>query len=223
MCVPDPVSGVRVCQELRGQLEPMEHLSTVAADELDAALATLAVSDEHLQRSLLLQTRRRLSEQAGRLRAADRPAELPWLERRASAVLAASESAVDLPPALAALERTAAQLRQWRPARAEGDPELERARLVGRAAALGRTVSARAAALRLVSARLAALRESEMTLYRRLMLLQLLQRAGAPPLSAHLPQLRAEAAALHRAATELCQKHPHCRAAQVNTSPPEPA
>ena len=210
----------------------MEHLSAVASDELDAALATLTVSDEHLQRSLLQQTRRRLAEQAGRLRAADRPAELAWLERHASAVLAASESAADLPPALAALEGTAAQLRQWRPARAEADPEetdpgetearLERARQAGRAAALGRTVSARAAALRPVSARLAALRAAEMALYRRLMLLQLLQRAGAPPISGHLPQLRAEVAALHRAVTALCQKHPDCRAAQVSTPRPEP-
>ncbi|KAF0313739.1 hypothetical protein FJT64_015724 [Amphibalanus amphitrite] len=215
-------------EELRAQLETMEHLGAAAADELDAALATLTVSDEELQRSLLAQTGRWLAEQAARLRAADRATELGWLERRTTATLAAADRADELAPVLAAMETVRDQLSDWerRAARAEpaaddgDDPadsaaRLEAARRVSRAALLGRRLGVRLAALRPVADQLAAVRAAEMELYRRLMLLELLAKAGSVPRSAHVPQLQAEVGALHRLVAALKKKHPHCHAAQV--------
>ena len=227
----DPTSLCPDRQELRGQLEVTEHLCSAASDELDAALATLSVSDDDLQRSLLGQTRRWLTEQTTRLRAADRSSDLAWLERRAATTLTAADRAEELAPTLAAMETVHAQLGDWERRTAarteaivtgssEEDPAvtealLESARRVSRAAALRRRLAVRVAALRPVCDQLTAVRRSEMVLYRRLMMLELLRKAGAESREGHVSQLMAEVAALHRLVAALKKKHPHCRAVQV--------
>lgn len=214
-------------QELRAQLEPMEHLWKTTSDDLDSALTSLPVSDENDQRALLSQTRRRLSEQAVALHSAEEQHkhDLDWLAARVEATLAEVDPADELAPALAALQHVHDQLAEFErwASRAPPSPEhdnldrrLRLARDAARATRLRHEVSAKLTSLIPVRDQLAIVRAAEMTVYRRIMLLELLQKGGGGAQEDHLPQLQVEVTSLTKAVNSLRKKHPQCHALEVS-------